>query len=583
MGNFPNFTRHGYRVNKELGCNRAGGRITYLATDIETMEKVVIKQFQFASSRANWSEFDAHKREIEVLRGLDHPGLCRYLNSFQTKDGFCLVQEYKNALPLSATRSFDFHEIEQIALALLEILVYLQNRIPPIIHRDIKPENILVDQQISVYLIDFGFARIGKGEVGISSVVKGTLGFMPPEQLFNRQLTEASDLYGLGMTLICLLSNTKSGDIGNLVDVTYRVNFKQSLPKVSPRWIAWLEKMVEPKVTERYPTAMAALADLPKQPIYLPEVRFSQAEISLTATAPRQKLTCTVSIANAVPGTCLEGAWEVAHHPSDVHPYMQQHPWIFLQPARFEGNEAECKITIDTGKLMAGKLYRRELLLHSNSAVRKHSLQLQVQTAPLRIRTQQLPAGLLVLLFPFSLVLAWILTWVVVVTCAAASVSAGFGAIAGASIGLEVAAWLLAAAGASVGSAASATAGVVAGLMALFIAATESLYDSIHIAIAAALVGVLGGLAFGGLTGATAELFARKSGNGRLAISFTLITAVAAASMGIASTVGLSHPLLVASLVGSSLSLAAIGSYLPLARMRLLQEQRSTQQHLFKP
>ena len=51
--------------------------------------------------------------------------------------------------------------------------------------------------------MDFGFARIGDGEVGVSSVVKGTLGFMPPEQIFNRQLTEASDLYGLGMTLIC--------------------------------------------------------------------------------------------------------------------------------------------------------------------------------------------------------------------------------------------------------------------------------------------------------------------------------------------------------------------------------------------
>jgi putative transposase len=94
-------------------------------------------------------------------------------------------------------RSFAPDEIKQIATSVLEILVYLQNRIPPIIHRDIKPENILVDEQINVYLVDFGFARIGEGEVAMSSMVKGTLGFMAPEQLFNRQLTEASDLYGL--------------------------------------------------------------------------------------------------------------------------------------------------------------------------------------------------------------------------------------------------------------------------------------------------------------------------------------------------------------------------------------------------
>lgn len=115
-------------------------------------------------------------------------------------------------------RSFSPDEIKQIALSVLEILVYLQNRIPPIIHRDIKPENILVGDQINVTLVDFGFARIGEGEVAISSMVKGTLGFMPPEQLFNRQLTAASDLYGLGATLICLLTGTKSTAIGNLIN-----------------------------------------------------------------------------------------------------------------------------------------------------------------------------------------------------------------------------------------------------------------------------------------------------------------------------------------------------------------------------
>ncbi len=143
-------------------------------------------------------------------------------------------------------RSFSPDEIKQIALSVLEILVYLQNRIPPIIHRDIKPENILVGDQINVTLVDFGFARIGEGEVAISSMVKGTLGFMPPEQLFNRQLTAASDLYGLGATLICLLTGTKSTAIGNLINQAYRIHFKHLVPKLSLRWIDWLQKMVKP-------------------------------------------------------------------------------------------------------------------------------------------------------------------------------------------------------------------------------------------------------------------------------------------------------------------------------------------------
>ena len=77
-----------------------------------------------------------------------------------------MVQEYKNAQSLAVSRSFDPNQIKQIAVSALQILVYLQNRIPPIIHRDVKPENILLDKQQNVYLVDFGFARVGEGNVG---------------------------------------------------------------------------------------------------------------------------------------------------------------------------------------------------------------------------------------------------------------------------------------------------------------------------------------------------------------------------------------------------------------------------------
>jgi serine/threonine protein kinase len=189
MSNFPDFSELGYQVIRELGHNYIGGRITYLATNTRIQQPVVVKQFQFAKFNSDWSGFKAYEREIQVLQGLSHPGIPRYLDSFETPDGFCMVQEYKNAQSLAVPRSFDPDEIKQIAVSLLEILVYLQNRIPSVIHRDIKPENILVDEQLNVYLVDFGFARIGGGEVAMSSVALGTLGFMPPEQLYNRQLT----------------------------------------------------------------------------------------------------------------------------------------------------------------------------------------------------------------------------------------------------------------------------------------------------------------------------------------------------------------------------------------------------------
>ena len=177
-----NWKQYGYQIEKELGQNSAGGRVTYLATKIATAELVVIKQFQFATVDSSWSDYDAYQAEIEALKSLTHESIPAYLDSLETETGFCLIQEYKKAVPLSDLHRWTFEEIKEVAIAMLEVLVYLQKQQPTVIHRDLKPENILIDrsEEIKIYLVDFGFARLGGGEVAVSSVVKGTLGFMPP-------------------------------------------------------------------------------------------------------------------------------------------------------------------------------------------------------------------------------------------------------------------------------------------------------------------------------------------------------------------------------------------------------------------
>jgi len=269
---YPDFSNYGYQITQELGHNKAGGRVTYLATEINTNQTVVIKQFQFARVGANWREYDSYQKEIDILKRLEHLSIPSYLDSFQTPTGFCMIQEYKNALSLATTSSYKPEEIKQIALSTLEILSFLQNQIPPIIHRDLKPENILVDEYLKVSLVDFGFARLGSGEIAVSSIVKGTLGFMPPEQMFNRQLTPACDLYSLGMTLISLLTQTPSTEISSLIDENGKVDFKEKVPHLNKDFITWLEKMVEPQLKNRFANARTALDALILIPVLAPVV-----------------------------------------------------------------------------------------------------------------------------------------------------------------------------------------------------------------------------------------------------------------------------------------------------------------------
>lgn len=173
------------------------------------------------------------------------------------------MQEYKQGISLAACARQGLKETKHIAAEILKILVYLQSLSPSVIHRDIKLENILLEQTQKVTLVDFGFARTGGNALGASSVVVGTYGMMPPEQLLNREVGCASDLYSLGATLICLLAGIKSVELANFVDETFAIDTKRLLPAaVAPSFRWWLEKMVAPKIQNRFHNAQAALEAL---------------------------------------------------------------------------------------------------------------------------------------------------------------------------------------------------------------------------------------------------------------------------------------------------------------------------------
>ena len=263
MDNLPDFTAHNYQVISCLGFNYQGGRSTYKAIEITTQKSVVIKQFSFASKNANWAGYKAVEREIEVLKSLKHPGIPAYLDSFDPGNGICLVQAYIDAQNLSIARNFTSAEIQSIAIQTLGILVYLQQQNSIVIHRDIKPENVLVDEDLNAYLVDFGLARIGGGEVtAVSSVVAGTPGFMPPEQLLGLALTKAADLYGLGATLICLFTGTSSTEINSLIDSEFRFNLQPFKEQLSKDLLEWLSKLVQPNLAKRFTDAQTALDEL---------------------------------------------------------------------------------------------------------------------------------------------------------------------------------------------------------------------------------------------------------------------------------------------------------------------------------
>jgi uncharacterized protein YjbI with pentapeptide repeats len=280
----PDLNVYGYQVLEELSTHADGQRISYIAKDLKSdsskerlgQQLVVIKAWKMLDRESPSLDYATYLPKIELLQKLDYPNIPRYLHSFATPTGFCLVREYQPGVSLAEIGTLPASDIKLIARAVLKILAHLQQMHPIVIHQNIKPENIIVDteQKLQVYLVDFGLQSMSDAHTILS-----TPGFIPPEQLSNRQLTSASDIYSLGVTLICLLTGITTDQAQNLLDKNYCPQFKHLLPdKTHPKLITWLEKMVEPNYQRRYLDAASArnpIADLPTKPAKIGIINFS--------------------------------------------------------------------------------------------------------------------------------------------------------------------------------------------------------------------------------------------------------------------------------------------------------------------
>ncbi|KAJ3671772.1 hypothetical protein LUZ60_007851 [Juncus effusus] len=176
---------------------------------------------------------DSFINEVRILSQIRHENLV-------TLEGFCceskqqiLVYEYLAGGSLadnlygsnSKKASLNWARRLKIALDAAKGLDYLHNwSNPRIIHRDMKCSNILLDSEMNAKVGDFGLSKqILSDSSHVSTVVKGTAGYLDPEYFVSQQLTEKSDVYSFGVVLLELicgrepLSHVGTPDSFNLV------------------------------------------------------------------------------------------------------------------------------------------------------------------------------------------------------------------------------------------------------------------------------------------------------------------------------------------------------------------------------
>src|SRR5579883_3240845 len=171
-----------------------------------------------------------------------------------------------STLSAGGAESNYFRGVARLALQAAEALAYAHRQ--GILHRDIKPSNMLLDQQGTVWITDFGLAKAeGTDELTQTGDIVGTVRFMAPERFEGRSLPQ-SDVYALGVTIYELLTLQSAFTDPNKAKLIDKVLHEQPAPprKLDPRIPRDLEtvvlKCLAKEPAERYPSAEAVADDL---------------------------------------------------------------------------------------------------------------------------------------------------------------------------------------------------------------------------------------------------------------------------------------------------------------------------------
>ncbi len=248
-----------FQIIKKLG--RGGFAATYLARNLASPEKspCVIKHLKPRVQHPRVLQlFEAEARVLDLL---SHGRIPNSTECFERNGEMFMVQDFVAGADLGKQylrgRSWSGIEIKDFLLDMLEVLTHVHQH--QIIHQDIKPENIIQRSEDGRYvLIDFGAVKeLNADHSDAKSLVVGTAGYRSPEHL-RGEPGFASDIYGLGITTIQLLTRTHPSRLPRVADKL----FWRESTVITSELGSIIDRMICPQVTDRYQSTQEVIADL---------------------------------------------------------------------------------------------------------------------------------------------------------------------------------------------------------------------------------------------------------------------------------------------------------------------------------
>lgn len=297
-----------YTVLRELGRSVD---VVYEGVDRQLQRRVAIKELVSANDPADLRQRFLH--EAQAVARLNHSNIVvlyetleehgRYFLVMELVEGETLRELLKRSQMLPASQAIE------LTCQILEGLAHAHQQ--GVIHRDIKPENIFVLPSGSVKIADFGIALIkGLPRQTLTGQIKGTPSYLAPEQIENGTITEATDLFAVGVILFEMVEGYRPFTGASLVQVLNEI-LQKPVPKMRhapPALQQVILKALEKDPARRYRTASEFLTAIK--------------QVSATRSAPQ-----TVSPPPkpaAPPHANLQSLQQVAGDPRRLIAYVTQ-------------------------------------------------------------------------------------------------------------------------------------------------------------------------------------------------------------------------------------------------------------------
>jgi serine/threonine-protein kinase len=257
-----------YRLEARIGTG--GMSSVYRALDT-TLERQVAIKLMNREITTDSDQLERFRREARAVAQLSHPHIVGVIDAGEDQGRPYIVLEYVEGETLKERirRQGELEISEAVAYAIEIARALGAAHARHIVHRDVKPQNVLIDEEGSAKVTDFGIARsLDDDGLTADGRVLGTTDYVSPEQALGHDVTGQSDLYSLGIVLFEMLTGNVPFRGENQVAVAMK-HVREELPdvqtlrpEVSASLAAVVDRATAKDLDERYRNDEELIADL---------------------------------------------------------------------------------------------------------------------------------------------------------------------------------------------------------------------------------------------------------------------------------------------------------------------------------